>query len=88
MVELRYVTRTILLTRIGFDTPGGFIEAQVEWDRSHVGNVTFRNVPTFIYHYATYSGRVALLPVPLRLFAQTFVPDPVTGSLPGAGAAM
>ncbi|MGS0741514.1 trans-3-hydroxy-L-proline dehydratase [Glaciimonas sp. GG7] len=49
LVELHHVERTIPLTRIGFDTPAGFIEAQVEWDGVRVGNVTFRNVPAFIY---------------------------------------
>ncbi|KAF3997810.1 trans-3-hydroxy-L-proline dehydratase [Glaciimonas immobilis] len=49
LVELNHVERMIPLTRIGFDTPAGFIEAQVEWDGTRVGNVTFRNVPAFIY---------------------------------------
>jgi proline racemase len=49
LVELNHVERSIPLTRIGFDTPAGFIEAQVEWDGTRVGNVTFRNVPAFIY---------------------------------------
>ena len=49
LVELNHVERTIPLTRIGFDTPAGFIEAQVEWDGVRVGSVTFRNVPAFIY---------------------------------------
>ena len=49
LVELNHVERTIPLTRIGFDTPAGFIEAQVEWDGKRAGSVTFRNVPAFIY---------------------------------------
>ncbi|MDY7546969.1 proline racemase family protein [Glaciimonas sp. CA11.2] len=49
LVELNHVERTIPLTRIGFDTPAGFIEAQVEWDGTRAGSVTFRNVPAFIY---------------------------------------
>jgi len=49
LVELNHVERTMPLTRIGFDTPAGFIEAQVEWDGTRAGNVTFRNVPAFIY---------------------------------------
>ncbi len=49
LVELNHVERTIPLTRIGFDTPAGFIEAHVEWDGVRAGNVTFRNVPAFIY---------------------------------------
>ncbi|WP_395823353.1 trans-3-hydroxy-L-proline dehydratase [Collimonas sp.] len=49
LVELNHVERNVPLTRIGFDTPAGFIEAQVEWDGQRVGDVTFRNVPAFIY---------------------------------------
>ena len=49
LVELNHVERTMPLTRIGFDTPAGFIEAQVEWDGKRAGAVTFRNVPAFIY---------------------------------------
>jgi trans-L-3-hydroxyproline dehydratase len=49
LVELNHVERTMPLTRIGFDTPAGFIEAQVEWDGQRAGAVTFRNVPAFIY---------------------------------------
>jgi trans-L-3-hydroxyproline dehydratase len=49
LVELGYVERVAPLTRIGFDTPAGFIEAQVPWDGRQAGPVTFRNVPAFIY---------------------------------------
>lgn len=36
-------------TRIGFDTPAGFIEASVAWDGERVGAVRFTNVPSFLY---------------------------------------
>jgi proline racemase len=36
-------------TRIGFDTPAGFIEAFVAWDGERVGAVRFTNVPSFLY---------------------------------------
>ncbi|NEX64607.1 trans-3-hydroxy-L-proline dehydratase [Noviherbaspirillum galbum] len=49
LVEMGYVERKIPVTRIGFDAPAGFIEAHVEWDGRRAGNVTFRNVPAFIY---------------------------------------
>ncbi|HVK94985.1 MAG TPA: trans-3-hydroxy-L-proline dehydratase [Noviherbaspirillum sp.] len=49
LVEMGYVERRIPFTRIGFDTPAGFIEAQVEWDGARAGKVTFKNVPSFIY---------------------------------------
>lgn len=49
LVEMGYVERHSPTTWICFDAPAGFIEAQVEWDGTRVGNVTFRNVPAFIY---------------------------------------
>lgn len=49
LVEMGYVERQSPLTRIGFDAPAGFIEAYVEWDGKRAGNVTFKNVPAFIY---------------------------------------
>jgi proline racemase len=49
LVELGYVERQSPTTRIGFDSPAGFIEAHVEWDGSRAGAVTFRNVPAFIF---------------------------------------
>ncbi|MFC3108116.1 trans-3-hydroxy-L-proline dehydratase [Undibacterium arcticum] len=49
LVELGHVERRSPSTRIGFDTPAGFIEAHVEWDGSRVGQVRFNNVPAFIY---------------------------------------
>jgi len=49
LVEMGYVERTAPLTRIGFDAPAGFIEAQVEWDGQRAGRVSFKNVPAFIY---------------------------------------
>jgi proline racemase len=36
-------------TRVGIDSPAGFIEAFVEWDGHKVGTVRFRNVPSFLY---------------------------------------
>lgn len=49
LVEMGYVERRSPVTRIGFDAPAGFIEAHVEWDGQRAGNVTFRNVPSFIF---------------------------------------
>jgi len=49
LVELGLVERTSPTTRIGFDAPAGFIEAQVQWDGTRAGEVTFTNVPSFIY---------------------------------------
>lgn len=49
LVEMGYVERTAPTTRIGFDSPVGFIEAQVEWDGTRAGKVSFKNVPSFIY---------------------------------------
>jgi proline racemase len=36
-------------TRIGIDAPAGFIEAFVAWDGRRVGEVRFRNVPSFLH---------------------------------------
>jgi proline racemase len=36
-------------TRVGIDSPAGFIEAFVQWDGRKVGTVRFRNVPSFLY---------------------------------------
>jgi proline racemase len=49
LVEMGYVERQTPVTRIGFDSPAGYIEAAVEWDGVRAGAVTFRNVPSFIY---------------------------------------
>lgn len=49
LVELNLVERVAPETRIGFDTPAGFIEAWVEWDGSRAGKVRFNNVPAFIF---------------------------------------
>ncbi|MBW6456568.1 MAG: proline racemase family protein [Trueperaceae bacterium] len=43
------VTRTIPETRIGIDAPAGFIEAYAQWDGRRVGEVRFRNVPSFLH---------------------------------------
>jgi len=36
-------------TRVGIDAPAGFIEAFVQWDGRRVGDVRFRNVPSFLH---------------------------------------
>ena len=36
-------------TRVGIDSPAGFIEAFAEWDGRRVGAVRFKNVPSFLY---------------------------------------
>ena len=36
-------------TRVGLDTPAGFVEAFVEWDGEQTGTTRFRNVPSFLY---------------------------------------
>jgi trans-L-3-hydroxyproline dehydratase len=36
-------------TRVGLDTPAGFVEAWVEWDGEQTGRTRFRNVPSFLY---------------------------------------
>lgn len=41
--------RQVPETRIGIDAPCGFIEAFVEWDGEHAGNVRFVNVPSSIW---------------------------------------
>lgn len=37
-------------TRVGMDTPAGFVEAFVEWDGQQTGRTRFLNVPSFLYH--------------------------------------
>ncbi|HET6314435.1 MAG TPA: trans-3-hydroxy-L-proline dehydratase [Chloroflexia bacterium] len=36
-------------TRVGLDTPAGFVEAFVEWDGRKTGRTRFLNVPSFLY---------------------------------------
>lgn len=36
-------------TRVGIDTPAGFVEAFVGWDGRRAGEVRFTNVPSFLY---------------------------------------
>ena len=36
-------------TRVGIDTPAGFVEAFVEWNGEETGVTRFRNVPSFLY---------------------------------------
>lgn len=43
------VERTTPETRVGLDTPAGFVEAFVEWDGQETGRTRFRNVPSFLY---------------------------------------
>lgn len=43
------VPRTPGETRVGIDSPAGFIEAFVAWDGRRVGRVRFLNVPSFLY---------------------------------------
>jgi proline racemase len=48
-VELGWIERTAPETRVGIDAPCGFIEAFVQWDGEHAGNVRFVNVASFIW---------------------------------------
>jgi proline racemase len=48
-VKQELVKRTTPETRVGIDSPAGFIEAFAEWDGHKVGTVRFRNVPSFLY---------------------------------------
>jgi proline racemase len=43
------VKATVPETRVGIDTPAGFVEAFVAWDGSQVGAVRFKNVASFLY---------------------------------------
>ena len=43
------VPRSSPETRVGIDSPAGFIEAFVAWDGQRVGAVRFLNVPSFLY---------------------------------------
>jgi proline racemase len=43
------VTAKVGETRVGMDTPAGFVEAFAEWDGRKVGRVRFKNVPSFVY---------------------------------------
>jgi proline racemase len=48
-VAMGLVPATAPETRVGLDTPAGFVEAFVEWDGQKVGSARFRNVPSFLY---------------------------------------
>jgi trans-L-3-hydroxyproline dehydratase len=48
-VAHRWVAPVAPETRVGLDTPAGFVEAWVEWDGEKAGRVRFRNVPSFLY---------------------------------------
>jgi proline racemase len=43
------VKTTIPETRVGIDSPAGFVEAFAQWDGQKVGTVRFKNVPSFLY---------------------------------------
>ncbi len=43
------VPRSVGETRVGIDSPAGFIEAFVAWDGRRAGAVRFRNVPSFLH---------------------------------------
>lgn len=49
-VTHRWVEPVSPETRVGLDTPAGFVEAWVAWDGSRVTGVRFLNVPSFLYH--------------------------------------
>jgi proline racemase len=48
-VKQGLVKTTTPETRVGIDSPAGFIEAFVQWDGSRVGTVRFKNVASFLY---------------------------------------
>jgi proline racemase len=48
-VKQGLVKTTTLETRVGIDSPAGFIEAFTQWDGHKVGTVRFKNVPSFLY---------------------------------------
>ena len=43
------VPRSVPETRVGIDSPAGFVEAFVEWDGRRAGAVRFVNVPSFLH---------------------------------------
>jgi proline racemase len=43
------VPRSVGETRVGIDSPAGFIEAHVAWDGRRAGAARFRNVPSFLH---------------------------------------
>ena len=49
LVEQGTVPRREPETRVGLDTPAGFVEAFVAWDGRRAGRVRFTNVPSFLY---------------------------------------
>jgi trans-L-3-hydroxyproline dehydratase len=49
-VAHRWVEPVSPETRVGLDTPAGFVEAWVAWDGTRVTGVRFLNVPSFLYH--------------------------------------
>lgn len=48
-VETGMVPAVTPETRLGIDSPAGFIEAFVQWDGQQVGGVRFVNVPSFLF---------------------------------------
>jgi proline racemase len=71
-VELGWVQRTVPETRVGIDTPCGFIEAFVAWDGEHAGRARFVNVPSFLWKR--------------DVMVQTASFGPVTGDIAYGGA--
>ncbi|MEX2502876.1 MAG: proline racemase family protein [Trueperaceae bacterium] len=49
VVQQGLVSRAAPETRVGFDTPAGFVEAFVAWDGRRCGEARFVNVPSFLY---------------------------------------
>ncbi len=48
-VQTGMVQASLPETRVGMDSPAGFIEAFVAWDGRKAGSVRFRNVPSFLH---------------------------------------
>ncbi|MEJ2289972.1 MAG: proline racemase family protein [Deinococcales bacterium] len=49
LVAQGMVRRATPETRVGVDTPAGFVEAFVAWDGRRTGEARFTNVPSFLY---------------------------------------
>ncbi len=49
LVAQGMVARAQPETRVGIDSPAGFVEAFVAWDGRRTGAVRFRNVPSFVF---------------------------------------
>ena len=55
LVETGVVKREVPYTTVKLDTPAGLVEARVHTDENRVLDVTFRNVPSFLYAAETVS---------------------------------